>query len=182
MTTEILVVCTGNLCRSPTAAALLARHLEKAREPTLVRSAGFLTEGLPANPLAVEVMREWGIDITSHRTTLVTPSLVSEASLVIGMTRAHVREVVALAASAWPRTFTLRELVRRAREVGQRPSDLDLTAWLAQVADGRSTVDLLGESHEDDVADPMGKSRRAFRHTAAELDALLGDLATLLWS
>ena len=87
------------------------------------------------------------------------------------MERRHVREVVVLDQRAWSRAFTLKELVRRASEVGPRASEESLAEWLQRVNAGRRPADLLGQSRDDDVADPttdpladydaMARGRRA---------------------
>lgn len=76
----LLVVCTGNVCRSPMGAALLAKAL-----PSLhVLSAGTSAlVGHPAPPHAIEVMQEIGIDLTSHRGVLVSPEALRDASIVL---------------------------------------------------------------------------------------------------
>jgi len=78
----ILFVCTGNLCRSPMAAGIAKRYLadrlgvdeaQLQRAGYRVLSAGTAAlEGTPASPEAVEVMKELGIDISSHRSQALT--------------------------------------------------------------------------------------------------------------
>ncbi len=46
---------------------------------------------------------------------------------------------------------------------------------------GRRPLDLLGESADDDVADPYRRSARVYAATAAELADLVSRLVTLLW-
>ena len=58
---QILVLCTGNSCRSQMAEGLLRRHIDESH---VVASAGLEPKGV--NPFAVSVMREIGIDISSH--------------------------------------------------------------------------------------------------------------------
>ncbi|MET5021226.1 low molecular weight phosphotyrosine protein phosphatase, partial [Burkholderia pseudomallei] len=59
-----LIVCAGNLCRSPMAAALFAA----AQPGRAVTSAGLTARvGLPAAPLAQAVLRERGVDLSAHR-------------------------------------------------------------------------------------------------------------------
>ena len=67
----IVVLCTANVCRSPMAAALLARRLSEFGVTARVRSAGMLRDGDPPLPEVVSVMAGYGIDITAHRSRLV---------------------------------------------------------------------------------------------------------------
>jgi hypothetical protein len=84
---------------------------------------------------------------------------LQRADLVLGMERAHVRHAVLLEPEAWPRTFTLKELVRRGEELGSRPPVESPGAWLARAHEGRDRPDMLGDSLLDDVADPYGGLR-----------------------
>jgi protein-tyrosine-phosphatase len=71
----LLFVCTGNLCRSPMAEALLRQRLEDANlTPRVqVRSAGvWAQEGRPASAEAIEVMAERALDIEDHRAHVLT--------------------------------------------------------------------------------------------------------------
>jgi len=64
---KILFLCTGNSCRSQMAEGW-ARHLRS--DEIEAYSAGIETHGL--NPYAVKVMKEAGVDISAHRSKLVT--------------------------------------------------------------------------------------------------------------
>ena len=63
----IVVLCTANVCRSPMAAALLARRLSELGVTARVRSAGMLRDGDPPLPEVISVMAGYGIDLTAHR-------------------------------------------------------------------------------------------------------------------
>src|SRR5258708_38417595 len=69
----VLVVCHGNICRSPVAAALLAREL--AVHGITVQSAGFLGFNRPSPPNALAAAVRHGLDLTDHRSRLVTVEL-----------------------------------------------------------------------------------------------------------
>lgn len=177
---HVLVVCTGNLNRSPMAAALLARALTERGVPADVRSAGFVTEDLPSPPNAVTSLAEHGLDLSGHRSRLLTADMVRWADLVIGMERRHVREVAVLDRDAFAKTFTLVELVRRAETVGPHAPDQPLETWLHRVGGGRSPHDLLRDDDADDVPDPHRQNMRAYRRAVATIDELVTELADLL--
>lgn len=83
---RVLVVCYGNICRSPFAERLLARACPELE----VRSAGFAAGGGdPAEPLAIEVAREFGIDLRDHVATRLDRPGVDWPDLVLGMTGRH---------------------------------------------------------------------------------------------
>jgi protein-tyrosine-phosphatase len=174
------MLCTGNTCRSPMAAALLARRLEDAGVKAAVSSAGLLFDGKPATDHGVDVMADRGIDTSGHRSRKLRSDLVAGVDLIIGMARSHVREAVTLVPDAWGRAFTLKEIVRRGEERGGRAPGEALGAWVARVHAGRRLPDLLGESAADDVDDPIGGPRRGYERTADELDDLTERLARLL--
>jgi protein-tyrosine phosphatase len=116
----VLFICTGNLCRSPTASALLASRLASADSDICVDSAGLLDLGAQSPPEVITAGLPLGVDLSGHRGRQVTPADIRGADLILGMTRGHVREVVTMDPGAWSRTFTLSEIVRRGRAVGPR--------------------------------------------------------------
>ncbi|MGD9705915.1 MAG: low molecular weight phosphatase family protein [Acidimicrobiia bacterium] len=171
---RVLLVCTANVSRSPLAAALLTKRLGDAGVAATVRSAGVIHTRLPVDELAVAVGRELGVEIGGHAPRRVTASAIAEdgTDLVIGLARSHVREVVALDASAWDRSFTLKEL---ARVVGREQLAVatDPAGWQQRFGSGRSAYDLLGEDERDDIADPYRRSLATHRAVATEIDRLL---------
>lgn len=177
----MLVLCTANVCRSPMAQGFLTAELASRGVGGTVRSAG--TAVGPERPPvdAVAAMAAWGIDTSGHRARALEDGLLDAADLVLGMTRAHVREAVARVPAVLPRAFTLKELVRRATGVGARPTDEPFAAWLARVGEGRSRRALVGRSAGDDVADPIGGPPEAYQATAAELHGLVVALCDLAW-
>ena len=163
------------------AEAFLRHRSAGWEEPVEVRSAGFLTEGVAPPPEAVEAMAAYGIDTSAHRSRVCTEADLAGADLVVAMARSHVREAVVLSPAAWSRTFTLKELVRRAAAVGERAPGQTMAAWLEGVCDGRQRADLLGSSDDDDVADPIGGPLAAFEATASELAGLVARMAGSVW-
>jgi len=95
---DILVVCTGNICRSPMAEGLLWHMLPKGWASKMhIHSAG--THGLddqPAAPFAIEAAAEMGVDISGHRARSLDREMVSQADLILVMEPFH-REIVARA-------------------------------------------------------------------------------------
>lgn len=162
------------------AAALLTAHLAERGVDAQVHSTGLLESGRPATDHGVAVMAERGLDTSAHRSRRLEPWLLQSADLVVGMSRHHVREVVALEPDAWSRTFTLKELVRRAEASPPGAPGQTLSSWLAALHTGRQPSDLLLDSPADDVADPIGLPKGAYQRLAVELDELTTRLAAIV--
>jgi protein arginine phosphatase len=99
--TRILLVCTGNTCRSPMAEALLRHKLEeRGVETVTVSSAGTgAWDGAPASEGAYLVALEHGLDLSSHRAQLLTKELVASSNLVLTMARHHLARAEQLGAA-----------------------------------------------------------------------------------
>jgi len=161
---------------------LLRMRFEAAGVDARVASAGLLQAGLPAQAHGVEVGRGLGLDMSTHLSRSMTPDVLSAADLIVGMAREHVREAVVLDPSLWPRTFTLKELVRRGEATGPRQAGEPLADWLVRAGEGRRVSDLTGSSSADDVEDPIGMPRSAYERMARELDDLTGRLVAVAFA
>jgi len=84
---DVLIVCTGNICRSPIAAALLQQQVGPVdRSGISVTSAGVgALEGNPASQEMVVIGKEWGVDLTQHSACQVNQTIVDEADLILVM-------------------------------------------------------------------------------------------------
>lgn len=79
----LLVLCHGNICRSPIAAALLRREL--AAFGIDVQSAGFIGFNRPAPAEAVAAAERYNVDLSNHRSRPVTVESVRDADLIVVM-------------------------------------------------------------------------------------------------
>ncbi|MCA9276942.1 MAG: Sua5/YciO/YrdC/YwlC family protein [Phycisphaerales bacterium] len=109
--TRVLFVCTGNTCRSPMAEGL-AREWEKQRIPDglsfEIESAGIAAgEGQPASDQTLEVLRERGIDLSTHRARQLTVGMVDRADIVFTMTPSHAQAVMQLAPGSVHKVFPI---------------------------------------------------------------------------
>jgi protein-tyrosine-phosphatase len=102
---HILVVCTGNICRSPMGAALLQHALAAQPEPLRsikVVSAGVASRtGEPASAHAVTALKKVGIDLRGHSSRPVTQELLDNSLLVLCMTESH-RDMIEVTAEPVP--------------------------------------------------------------------------------
>jgi protein-tyrosine phosphatase len=103
----ILMVCTGNTCRSPMAAALMRRKIQEKFQhefqgqtiPIMVASAGVSAfGGDPASHGALEAIRNYGCSLDDHQSTQLNSRLVDQADLILAMGQRH-RSVIV---SQWP--------------------------------------------------------------------------------
>ncbi|NLY90300.1 MAG: ribose 5-phosphate isomerase B [Firmicutes bacterium] len=159
MVRNILFVCTGNTCRSPMAAALL-RQLLKERSDELgkikISSAGlYASPGAPASPEAVEVMRGYGADLSTHLARELEEEELAAADLILTMTHAQKNQMLKDYPSLQDRVFVLKEYLRG--------------------GDGVS-------GPHDDLPDPFGQPVDVYRRCAAVLDKDLRALIQLLAS
>jgi protein-tyrosine phosphatase len=177
----VLVLCTGNICRSPMAEVLLADELGRRGVEAAVHSAGLLEDGRPASEHSVTLMAERGLDLSAHASRVMTPTMLEGADLILGMERRHIREAAVLVPACWRRAFTLRELARLVTAAGPRPVAIPLGDWLDTLVAGRTPAAHLGESADDEVADPIGRSLRTYRKCAEALDELGATVVAHLW-
>ncbi|MFH1046353.1 MAG: low molecular weight protein arginine phosphatase [Candidatus Omnitrophota bacterium] len=108
----ILVVCTGNSCRSVMAGSLLQEVLKDKGEYYVLTAGTAAIEGLPATPEAVEVMAEENIDISSHRSRTLTESLVRQADIILVMENKHKDYILAHYPQASGKVYLLSEFGR----------------------------------------------------------------------
>ena len=112
---RILFVCTGNTCRSPMAEVYFKSLCEKSgRTDITVESAGtFGGEGEPASSQSVSVMKNYGIDLSMHRSSTLTKKKIDTADLIIAMTSSHRHHVGSISSSALKKTRTLLEFAQK---------------------------------------------------------------------
>ena len=107
---SILVVCIGNICRSPMAQGLLADALPGMQ----VRSAGLgALVGMPADPTAVRLMQDRGIDISEHRALQLTRQMCLDSEIVLVMDTEQRQNVEELYPQSKGRVFRLGEFSKR---------------------------------------------------------------------
>jgi len=134
MKCTILLVCTGNTCRSPMAQAIARQLLshclgvpgnELSKAGYEVISAGLCAGSeAPASPNAVKVMRQMNLDLTAHRSQPLTAELIEQADVIYGMTAAHRAGILQLSPAAESKTFRLDD----AKDIDD-PFGADLTQY-----------------------------------------------------
>lgn len=151
----ILVVCSGNTCRSPMGALILGDVLRRrggGRREFRVESGGVrATDGQPASPEAVQVMAERGLDLKAHRSRQVTSEVLSGARLILTMTREQKEALLSLHPEVADRVHTFKGYA------GTPDPDAG-----------------------EDVADPIGLGLEAYRRAADEIERAAASAAERL--
>ncbi len=197
---RMLVVCTGNICRSPLAAELLRARVPAAfpgRDTTSIEimSAGTVAaEGSEMEPAAIAQAERLGVaDARAHRAQRLMPEQIERADLVIAMAREHADAVVGAVPRARRRTFTLVELTRTLEAVtsGAAPVRLDpvgsgtIAEFLRNVVEvaGICRVEPQGRGHGFDIEDPFRRRAAVYKRSAdavaQNVDRLLAALSSL---
>ncbi len=181
---QILIVCTGNICRSPYVERLLSRRLDQARPaaewPVQVHSAGtraMVDRGME-DRVALALAGRGG-DPSGFRARQVSAALVESATLVLTATRAHRGAVGKLVPAARRRIFTVRDfahLVSEAESLYAGPAPEDAGDWVALVAETAASRRGLApplSRAEADIVDPMGREDEVVTTMTQQVEAAL---------
>ena len=174
MNSRVLFICTANQARSAVAEAVLRRCVPP---DILVSSAGTqASDGRRCDPNTLAAARLMGLQMETHRSTRLTVDHLQTNDLIVCMTNEHLRHSVGMFTKAWERTFTLKELVRRASSAGPR-SGGSFPDYLSYLHSGRSIKDAWIDDGPDDIADPIEQSPKGHHkilETVRELTNALG--------
>ncbi|WP_149196459.1 low molecular weight protein-tyrosine-phosphatase [Luteimonas suaedae] len=106
MPKRVLFVCTANICRSPTAEAMLRHRF--TGDDIAAASAGLIARaGHPIDPRAEAALAAHGLTAGDHVARQLTPALIAQADIVLAMEKRHLAALNALAPDAHVRTFLL---------------------------------------------------------------------------
>ncbi len=175
---RILVVCTGNICRSPYIERRLAWLL--AGTDASVTSAGTRAlVGSPIEPESAELLSAAGGSTAGFAARQITPAILAEVDLVIAAAQAHRAEAVRVNPRVLRRTFTLGEFVDLVRDadLASAASDTDADQpWarqLAEIALGRRGLFRARRAEEADIPDPYQRGTAAYAIMAGEIERAL---------
>ncbi|MCH9032297.1 MAG: low molecular weight protein arginine phosphatase [candidate division Zixibacteria bacterium] len=108
---HVLIVCTGNTCRSPMAEVALRKLVaHSGMDAITVSSAGTSGgTGFPATTFAVEAVKMWELDLNEHESTALTKELIERADVTLVMTGRHHRHAFSLAPDSEGNVYLLKE-------------------------------------------------------------------------
>lgn len=184
--TRILVVCTGNICRSPLIERALQSGLDQAygAGAVEVRSAG--TYGMIDSPMderAAAVLHEMGGDPTGFLGRRLSAALLPDVDLVLTATRQHRAVVVQMRPKALRSAFTVRELAHLSDQMDPATLPTDPGERLRAVAAAgvtlRSTNALL-DPEDLDVVDPYRRSDETYAQMRRQLEPALQSVLRVL--
>jgi protein-tyrosine phosphatase len=163
----VLFVCTGNICRSPTAEALARRELARyPGAPIQLSSAGsHALEGNPAASRSMLAASSRGASLERHFARELTRRRVRAADLILCTAAEHRPFVLSYDRAAASKTFLLASFARVATQwdwLATSPADLVTLA-----------AEHAREQPGDDIDDPLGQSSEAYATCAERLDSLV---------
>jgi len=161
----ILLVCTGNTCRSPMAQGILKKLLQERGKNYAslynIQSAGISTvPGMSPTTEAVKVMSEQGMDISSHRSQQLGEDLVKSADLILVMTWEHKKYLQKQYPFAQEKVFLIKELAQ-SKYYGDYDKNND-------------------EVKKLEILDPLGKPISFYRAAAQDLKINLEKITDII--
>jgi len=147
---KIMFICTGNICRSAMAHCILEDKLHG--KPHEVYSCGtYAEDGNKSTFSAIEVMREYGLNLKNHRATNIRNSKIEEMDLILCMTWSHKNMVCQMYPELKDKIFTFKEYVN------------------------------YDETGKDiDIKDPWGYDIEVYRFCASEIEKCINKLTKII--
>lgn len=161
---RVLYICTGNICRSPTAERLTSAFAaESGRDDLTAHSAGTrAVVGHGVETTAAAVLQSLGGDADGFVARRISQPIVEDADLVITMTEKHRDAAIEAAPRMMHATFTLKEAARLAEASGAET--------VADLAAARAQWPVPGP---EDIDDPIGRDEETFVTVGTEIAELL---------
>ena len=187
-TMNILIVCTGNICRSPLAEKLLQARLTAAGIPSIVTSAG--TRAMVDRPMTAEaafLATQYGAEPTPHAAQQLTADRIAAADLVLTATREHRGEVISLLPRANRYAYTLNQFARLVSEPRVvEPSVVEpvetptIANFLSEINATKGLALPPECPDDDDIEDPYRRSTEVYDRVGVVIDTAVSSVTAAL--
>lgn len=173
---RILVVCTGNICRSPYIERVLAHELAGTGISVSSAGTGALV-GAPIDPESAVRLRAVGADADNYAARQVTREIVASSDLIIAATREHLSQVVPIHPRALRYGFALHDLgdllaAVTPEEIAAAPGD-NHVAKVAAAAIAKRGVVAPRLPADSSIVDPFRRQPQVFDQMVAEISSSL---------
>jgi protein-tyrosine-phosphatase len=171
---NVLFVCTAG-SRSPIAAALFEKGALASRLANLRQLWRHHICGQPMPSIGLTRIAEHGVGLTGQPSVPVGAHAVSDADIVLGITREYVREIIAVSPDAWHKTFALTDLMHRPVQPcrGRRRRHQRVSDWLDSIGTGRDSQDGVRADPAEGVPNPFGQRARRWDPSSTRVTTLL---------
>jgi protein-tyrosine phosphatase len=187
----VLMICTGNICRSPLAEAALRREVGTGSDAPEIVVASAGTRADPRSPVPLESLASASLarlDLSAHRPRLLTAGMLADADLVLGLSREHRRAAAILLPRVTRKAFTVREFARICRStlpdaspsVAAGASHDRLVGAVRLAAAARGTLSPLDDPDELDIVDPYLRDETVYAESRYGVLNAVGDIAGAL--
>lgn len=189
---HILMVCTGNICRSPLAEQLLIQRVSEFPGISVSSAGTHALENHPTPAHGQKIARDLGAEqVELHRGRSLSKEILAEADLILTMSREQRRLVTTLDPKALKRVFTLREFTRLAEKAldGELATEISrcagvpherLQAAIQAVTYARSLSPPPVNPIDEDIVDPYRRSLENYQHSARQILSAVEKLTIFL--
>ena len=175
---RILMVCTGNICRSPVAERLFRARVDPAALASATSAGTAGLSGRPMDPPSAQALHELGGDPAGHASRRLTEAMVADADLILTAELSQRSVVLQAGPLAFRRTFTLREFGRLGATLERAAAPVNMTELrerVGEIAAERGHAPP-AEPGGDDIDDPYGATIDVARLCAGEVSAAVDQL------
>ncbi len=141
---KIMFVCTGNTCRSAMAHHMLEKIVENKRDIEVYSCGIYADSGEPATYDAIEVMKEYGVDMKNHKATNIKETKIEQMDVILCATVSHKQIVLKMYPNLIGKVYTMKEYAGLGKE-GQNM----------------------------DIKDPWGQNNETYKQCAEEIKQCL---------